>query len=54
MLTESEMKFAELIWEHEPVASGDLVRLCEKKMQWKKSTTYTMLKKLCDKGIFSK
>ncbi|MGI6562024.1 MAG: BlaI/MecI/CopY family transcriptional regulator [Clostridia bacterium] len=52
MLTESEMKFAELIWEHEPVASGDLVRLCEKKMQWKKSTTYTMLKKLCDKGIF--
>jgi len=51
-LTESEEKFAELIWQNEPIASGDLVKLCEKEMRWKKSTTYTVLKKLCDKGIF--
>ena len=51
-LTESEEKFAELIWKNEPVGSGDLVKLCEKEMNWKKSTTYTVLKKLCEKGIF--
>lgn len=51
-LTESEEKFAQLIWQNEPVGSGDLVRLCEKEMNWKKSTTYTVLKKLCEKGIF--
>jgi len=51
-LTESEEKFAELIWQNEPIGSGDLVKLCEKEMNWKKSTTYTVLKKLCDKGIF--
>lgn len=51
-LTESEEKFAELIWEREPIGSGDLVKLCEKEMDWKKSTMYTVLKKLCDKGIF--
>ncbi|NLO96567.1 MAG: BlaI/MecI/CopY family transcriptional regulator [Peptococcaceae bacterium] len=51
-LTESEERFAELIWQNEPIGSGDLVRLCEKEMNWKKSTTYTVLKKLCEKGIF--
>jgi len=51
-LAESEEKFAELIWQNEPIGSGDLVKLCEKEMKWKKSTTYTVLKKLCDKGIF--
>jgi len=51
-LAEAEEKFAELIWQHEPINSGDLVRLCEKEMNWKKSTTYTVLKKLCEKGIF--
>ena len=51
-LTESEKKFAELIWQNEPIGSGDLVKLCEKEMNWKKSTTYTVLKKLCEKGIF--
>lgn len=51
-LTESEEKFAELIWEREPIGSGDLVKLCGKEMYWKKSTMYTVLKKLCDKGIF--
>lgn len=51
-LAESEEKFAELIWENEPIGSGDLVKLCEKEMNWKKSTTYTVLKKLCERGIF--
>jgi BlaI family transcriptional regulator, penicillinase repressor len=51
-LTESEEKFADLIWQNEPIASGDLVKLCEREMKWKKSTTYTVLKKLCEKGIF--
>lgn len=51
-LTETEEKFAELIWQNEPIGSGDLVKLSEKEMNWKKSTTYTVLKKLCEKGIF--
>ena len=48
-----EMRFAEIIWEHEPVASGELVKLCEKELNWKKSTTYTVLRRLCQKGIFT-
>ena len=51
-LTESEEQFAEIIWQNEPIGSGELVKLCEKKMAWKKSTTYTVLKKMCEKGIF--
>ena len=51
-LIESEEKFEELICHKEPMFSGDLVKLCEKEMNWKKSTTYTVLKKLCEKGIF--
>ena len=47
-----EARFADLIWQHEPISSGDLVRLCEQELEWKKSTTYTVLKKLCDRGIF--
>ncbi len=45
-------RFADIIWVNEPIASGDLVKICEKKFQWKKSTTYTVLRKLCDKGLF--
>ena len=51
-LGEIEMRFAELIWEHEPIASGELAALSLKELSWKKSTTYTVLKRLCDKGIF--
>lgn len=51
-LTESEERFSELIWDNEPMGSGELVKLCEQQMSWKKSTTYTVLKKLCEKGIF--
>jgi len=51
-LTESEIKFTDLIWQSEPISSGDLVKLCKEEMNWKKSTTYTVLKKLCEKGLF--
>ena len=50
-LAEAEEKFAEIIWAHEPISSSELVKVCEKEMNWKKSTTYTVLKKLCQKGI---
>ncbi len=51
-LAEGELQFAELIWEREPVSSGELVKLCANRFGWKKSTTYTVLKKLCDRGLF--
>ena len=51
-LGEVETRFAELIWENEPLSSGELVKHCAEKPGWKKSTTYTVLKKLCDKGYF--
>lgn len=45
-------RFADIVWDNEPIASGDLVKICEKELEWKKSTTYTVLRKLCDKGLF--
>lgn len=50
-LAEIESRFVELIWQKEPIPSGDLVALCEKELNWKKSTTYTVLRRLCQKGI---
>lgn len=47
-----ESRFADIIWKYEPLTSGDLVKICLKELEWKKSTTYTVLKKLCDRGIF--
>lgn len=47
-----ETRFADIIWQNEPIASGELVKKCERELCWKKSTTYTVLKKLCDRGIF--
>ncbi len=47
-----EAKFADIIWQNEPLTSGELVKLCDKELNWKKSTSYTVLKKLCDRGIF--
>jgi predicted transcriptional regulator len=47
VLTDNEFRFAELVWKKEPIPSGDLVKLCEEEFGWKKSTTYTVLKKLC-------
>ena len=51
-LGEIEMKFAELIWGNEPLASGELAKLSERELGWKKSTTYTILKRICDRGLF--
>ena len=51
-LGEVEMRFATLIWENEPIASGELAKLSEKELSWKKSTTYTILKRLCDRELF--
>ncbi len=47
-----EGKFADIIWENEPVSSSAVVKLAEEKLGWKKSTTFTVLRRLCDKGIF--
>ncbi len=51
-LGEVETQFAEMIWENEPVSSGELVKLCEEKLNWKKSTTYTVLRRICERGLF--
>ena len=50
-LTEAESKLANLIWRDVSLTSPDLVTLAEQELSWKKSTTYTILKKLCDKGV---
>ena len=47
-----ETRFADLIWDNEPLSSGELVKLCEQELKWKKSTTYTILRRLCERGIF--
>ena len=47
-----ESRFADIIWENEPISSGQLVKLCGRQLDWKKSTTYTMLKRLCQRGLF--
>ncbi len=52
-LGEMEQRFAELIWQNAPVGSGRLVSLCAESLGWKKSTTYTMLKRLCERGLFA-
>lgn len=51
-LTDAEGKLADIIWLNEPITSPDLVKLCEARFEWKKSTTYTMLKKLEIKELF--
>lgn len=50
-LCESEYRFATVVWDNEPVKSRELVKLCQESLGWKKSTTYTVLKKLCDRGV---
>jgi len=50
-LCESDHRFMTIIWEHAPVASGKLVELAAQQLGWKKSTTYTVLKKLCERGF---
>ncbi len=47
-----EAKFADMIWQNEPIVSGELVSKSSKELGWKKSTTYTVLRRLCERGIF--
>ena len=47
-----ESRFADLVWANAPLGSGELVKLCERELNWKKPTTYTVLRKLCERGIF--
>lgn len=47
-----EARFADIIWENEPLTTKELVAFCEKELNWKRTTTYTVLKKLCERGIF--
>ena len=48
---ESEYRFCLILWEHEPVASGELVRLCRERLGWKPTTTYTVIKRLSERGV---
>ena len=50
-LCNSDYRFMMLVWEHAPIGSGELVKLCAEKLGWKKSTTYTEIKRLCEKGV---
>lgn len=51
-LGDVQAEFADIIWNKEPIGSGELVKICEQELNWKKSTTYTVLRKLCEKGLF--
>jgi len=48
---ESEYRFCLIMWEHEPVSSLELVRLCQEKLAWKRTTTYTVIKRLGERGV---
>lgn len=48
----AESKFADIIWKNEPISSGELAKLGNKEFEWKKTTSFTVLKRLCERGIF--
>ena len=50
-LTDTEVLFMNIIWDNEPLSSKELVEKCEKEFNWKKSTTYTFLKRLSEKNV---
>lgn len=52
ILSESELSFAKIVWDTAPLSSGKLVQLCNEQLGWKKPTTYTMLRNLCQAGFF--
>lgn len=47
-----ESHFADIVWENAPMTTRELVNLCEEQLNWKRTTTYTVLKKMCDRGLF--
>jgi len=48
---DSEYRFATIVWDHEPVSTRQLVELCQQQLGWKRTTTYTVLRRLCDRGV---
>ena len=52
-LCDSDYRFMCVVWEHAPVNSGELVKLCQEQLGWKKSTTYTVVRKMCEKGYIA-
>lgn len=52
-LCDSDYRFMNIVWDYAPLGSGELVKICGEKFGWKKSTTYTVLKKLCEKGYIT-
>ena len=48
---ESEYRFCLIMWEHEPVATSELVKICQEKLGWKRTTTYTVIKRLSERGV---
>ncbi|WP_373799502.1 BlaI/MecI/CopY family transcriptional regulator [Bacteroides heparinolyticus] len=48
----TEAKFADIIWDNEPLSSGDLAKMASEKFNWKKTTSFTVLKRLCERGLF--
>lgn len=52
-LCDSEYRFMCVVWENAPINSGELVKLCREQLGWKKSTTYTVIRKLCEKGYLT-
>lgn len=48
-----EAHFADIVWQNAPISTKELVDLCSKELSWKRTTTYTVLKKLCERGLFS-
>ena len=51
-LAEAESRFADLIWDNEPLASGQLIKMAASELEWKSTTSYTVLRRLCDRGLF--
>ena len=47
-----ESRFADIIWSNEPIGSRELSKICERELSWKRPTTYTVLRKLCERGLF--
>ena len=47
-----ESHFADIVWQNQPLSTKELVAICERELNWKRTTTYTVLKKLCERGIF--
>lgn len=48
-----ESRFADIVWKEAPLPTSELVKLCAEELDWKRTTTYTVLKKFCQRGIFS-